>query len=75
MQKLLLITDSFPNENGILLPENPTGHDVAEAIGKMYHLEKEVYQEMQRQSLRIWEKEFDINQDVTNIRRIIKEIC
>lgn len=75
MQKLLLITDSFPNENGILLPENPTGQDVAEAISKMSRLGKEAYQEMQRQSLCIWEKEFDINQDVTNIRRIIKEIC
>lgn len=60
--------------NGILLPENPTGQDVAEAIGNMYHLEKEVYQEMQRQSLRIWEKEFDIGQAVVNIRSILEKI-
>ncbi len=60
--------------NGILLPENPTGHDVAEAIGKMYHLEKEVYQEMQRQSLRIWEKEFDIRKAAINISQILEQV-
>lgn len=60
--------------NGILLPENPTGQDVAEAISKMACLEKEGYQEMQRQSLRIWEKEFDIWKNVININKIIEQI-
>lgn len=60
--------------NGILLPENPTGQDVAEAIGKMYHLEKKVYQEMQRQSLRIWEKEFDIRKAAINISQILEQV-
>lgn len=60
--------------NGILLPENPIGQDVAEAISKMTRLGKEAYQEMQRQSLRIWEKEFDIRKNVISISKIIEQI-
>lgn len=61
--------------NGILLPEDATGQDVTRAIEKIAGLGQEEYQEMQRNSLRIWEMEFDIQKAIVNVCRIIEGIC
>lgn len=66
------------NENGILLPENPSAREVAEAIDKVAYLwyidkykNQGEYKEMCAKSRTIWEKEYDADK---NALRLLKEL-
>lgn len=45
--------------NGVLLPENPSVQEIAEAICKIYHAVEEEYMEMSRRSFGIWDENFN----------------
>ena len=47
--------------NGILLPRDPDGSEVAAAIGRMMSLDEHEKTAMQKQSRRLWEQEFCID--------------
>ena len=47
--------------NGILLPRDPDGSEVAAAIGRMMSLDEHEKTAMQKQSRRLWKQEFCID--------------
>lgn len=60
--------------NGILLSGNPSAHEVAKAIQDMCELDEDAYQKMQKQSLEIWNQNFDRKKNIMEFIRILKQL-
>lgn len=59
--------------NGILLSEDPTGQETAQAIRDILCLDPEGRRRMQEKSYEMWERNFDINRSVKKLLDILHE--
>lgn len=59
-------------DNGILLPADPTAEDVAAAVREMISYDEETIDAMRNAALRLWEKNYDIDINTQKVLRILK---
>lgn len=60
--------------NGILLDENPTGKDVAEAISHIYDLETEERIQMRKRSLELWDERFNLDKNADAFLNFLRRV-
>ncbi len=61
-------------ENGILLPADPNGEEVAAAIRKMMSLDVETVNMMRNVSRRLWEKDYNIDVNMISLLEILNSL-
>lgn len=62
------------DENGILLPSNPSPQEVANAITKIYKLKDKEIKNMRKRSYQIWDEKFNIEKNARRFLKILREI-
>lgn len=55
------------HKNGFLLPANPSPWTVAEAIKKLYYMEKEEIEQLSRNSYETWQDKFNLTVNLNNL--------
>lgn len=60
--------------NGILLPSDPTGDQIAAAIRKMMSFDKDTVDVMRGAARRLWEKEYDADVNTQRFAEILKSV-
>lgn len=62
------------NGNGYLLAADPSVEEVAESIRRICSLNEKEYSDMRKKSLVIWQKDYDLNKNLSNLLDVFKQI-
>ena len=73
----VIVTDVGGNselleDNGCLLPANPSPEQVASAIQYIAQADKEQYQAMRRHSYELWNKEYNRKKNTANFIKVLE---
>lgn len=60
--------------NGVLLSENPTAEEVAEAIQKMMALDEIQWEKMAQESVKIWRRDYDASQNFAEFMKALQRV-
>lgn len=60
--------------NGYLLTANPSAEEVADSIRRIYSMSEMEYNAMRERSFTIWQNDYDLNKNMSNLLDIFKQV-